>query len=240
VRARAALSQDRVLAPLNLFVRVELGVATLSGPVPSKGLGEHAVAVLKAVKGIYEVRNDLRVTPADLDDVVEGVLQGIASNVPLDLAPVPSGLEDPGSGLRGSLRGHPDGQPPAPRWTAHPEFPGREREDWVPPASRSPSPSTVALGAPVDFSPRPLQGRGGTVPGRNVSQTGRTADDLRIAVEGLRAGDTGFHQLRAEVREGVVILSGRVARADSLMKLAQAISRLPSVRRVDLLQVEIR
>lgn len=233
VRTRYALSRDQVLAPLNLSVHVESGVATLSGPVPSKGLLAHALAVVKGVQGIYEVRNDLRLNPACGEDVTEGVLQGMASNVALDLSPVPSGLEDAGSGLRGSLQGPPDNRPLQPRFTAHPELPGREREDWVPPATVPHTP--VLLGAPVALFLAP--GREGAAPGRTMSQPGRDASDLQATIERLRAADARFLNLRAEVRDGVVVLSGRVRRGEDIIGLARVLSRLPGVRQVDLLQV---
>src|SRR2546429_680854 len=61
LHARRALQKDNTLAPYNLFVRVEQGVATVSGAVPSRELGGRAVQALKKVRDIHEVRNQTRV-----------------------------------------------------------------------------------------------------------------------------------------------------------------------------------
>jgi hypothetical protein len=64
-RARRALLDQPQLRPLNLFVRVQAGVATLEGPVPSAEVGRLAIGVLQEVRGVYEVRNRLYLRPAE-------------------------------------------------------------------------------------------------------------------------------------------------------------------------------
>jgi hypothetical protein len=56
VRARRALQEEPALSALNLGVRVENGVATVWGPVPSLDVGRRAVARLEALKGVTKVQ----------------------------------------------------------------------------------------------------------------------------------------------------------------------------------------
>jgi hypothetical protein len=58
VRARRALSEDKVLGPLNLGVRVQEGVAVLWGPVPSADLKQKARDAVKQIKGVFQVHDD--------------------------------------------------------------------------------------------------------------------------------------------------------------------------------------
>jgi hypothetical protein len=61
VQARQALQKDPQLAPLNLGVRVRNRIATLTGPVPTRGLAQRAVDVLKKLPELSEVREQLLV-----------------------------------------------------------------------------------------------------------------------------------------------------------------------------------
>jgi osmotically-inducible protein OsmY len=66
VRARQALLQDRLLAPLNLGVSVRTNVATLWGRVPSRMVSERAAECLRRVSGVADVVNQLVVdVPGD-------------------------------------------------------------------------------------------------------------------------------------------------------------------------------
>ena len=239
--ARLALSNDAALDPLNLDVRVVMGVASVEGPVPSQALADRAVAVLKKVKGVFEVRPRFRLTPPSLADAIEEVKKGLADrSIPQELPPslASSGLEEPGTGLLGSLRGHPYHPQPQQHFSAHSELPGRAQDDYRPQPKYVPGPS-VALGTPVVASPTPapvaaaaLLSPRVALPGRTVSQPGRGASDLEEAVDRLRAGDQ-FHNVHIEIRDGVVTLRGGASR-EHLMRLARAISRLPGVRQIDL------
>jgi hypothetical protein len=61
---RAAFWQDKDLAPLNLQVSVEKGVATVEGPVPSGYLRRKAIALVESLRGIRGVRDQVRVRAA--------------------------------------------------------------------------------------------------------------------------------------------------------------------------------
>jgi len=63
------------------------------------------------------------------------------------------------------------------------------------------------------------------------------AEALALAVERVRQSDWRFLNVRAEVRGGVIRLRGTVAHGEDLMALAQAISRLPGVERVIVVDV---
>jgi osmotically-inducible protein OsmY len=62
-------------------------------------------------------------------------------------------------------------------------------------------------------------------------------EKLPLAIERVRQSDWRFLNVRAEVQGGVVRLRGTVARGEDLMALAQAISRLPGVERVIVVDV---
>lgn len=241
--ARLALSQDETLDRLNLSVRVVLGVASVEGPVPSKEVGERAVAILKKVRGVYSVRPCFRLEGSVGEDAVKDVQKGAKTgSVPNDLPPslLSSGLEDSGTGLLGALRGHPTERQPEQSYSAHSELPGRERDDYRPQPAYVPGPS-VSLGAPVarpapatrtDVAATLLVPRA-SVPGRTVSQPVRVAPDLAAAVERLRTADDNFRNLHIDVRDGIVTVRGPAAR-EQLMRLARSLSRLPGVREVNL------
>ncbi len=61
MRVRQALLLDPELKGLNFFIRVQAGVATLKGPVPSAELSRKVENVVRQVRGVYEVVNRLDV-----------------------------------------------------------------------------------------------------------------------------------------------------------------------------------
>jgi hypothetical protein len=65
LQARHALWGDAPFDKLNLGVSVRDGVAILSGPVPSSAVGNQAVAKLRTVPGVRDVKNETYVPPAD-------------------------------------------------------------------------------------------------------------------------------------------------------------------------------
>ena len=62
--AQTILRNDPVLGPLDLGVTVHRGVARLFGPVPSKGLGDYAVDLLRRLPELAEVRNEMMIDPS--------------------------------------------------------------------------------------------------------------------------------------------------------------------------------
>jgi hypothetical protein len=65
LQARHVLWDEPPFDKLNLGVTVRDGVAVLSGPVPSTAVANQAVAKLKAVPGLRDVRNETFVPAAD-------------------------------------------------------------------------------------------------------------------------------------------------------------------------------
>lgn len=63
LRTRQALLQDEALANFNLGVSVRSGVATLWGLVPTRPLADRAVARVRLVPGILNVRSEIHVVP---------------------------------------------------------------------------------------------------------------------------------------------------------------------------------
>src|SRR5436853_7347916 len=57
VQARQALQNDPKIAPFCLGVRVRNRVATLTGPVPTRELAQHAVNVLRQMPELSDVRS---------------------------------------------------------------------------------------------------------------------------------------------------------------------------------------
>jgi hypothetical protein len=88
LRIRHALGDDAALGKFNLGVRVCDGVVTLHGPVPSHHIGGQAVALVKKLPGVSEVRNELY-TPA-ADDALARVLPPPVTSARL---PVPAERE---------------------------------------------------------------------------------------------------------------------------------------------------
>ncbi len=114
---------------------------------------------------------------------------------------------------------------------APPDFPSHERyppPGWLtsrwgdrePPAAPS---LGVSLMPPVVLDPVP-----------------RTSPkvDLAQAVERARRQDARFRRLWAEVRDGIVRLSGMAERREDVMLLAEQISRLPGVSRVIIREIQ--
>ena len=177
IYARRALLGDKDLAPLNVFVRVEEGVATLSGPVPSREMAEHAVAVVKKVEGIREVRNDLSVVPPRAEQALGSLLAGLGVLPGLPSGPA-AGLDDRGSVPGAALAKE---APPPEVFSAHP--------DVAPPRPAAPRGPTVSLGAPVaiapDRAPGPatLRAPRAEAPGRPVARSAEDFPALRASVE---------------------------------------------------------
>ena len=241
--ARKALSQDETLARLNFYVRVVLGVASVEGPVPSKEVGERAVAVLKKVRGIYQVRPRFRLEGSATADAVKNLQKGTkARPMPTDPPPSPlsSGLEDSGTGLLGACAATPRRSSPRRSYSAHSELPGRERDDYRPRPAYVAGPG-VSLGVPVAglVPTAPAAGTAtlllprASAPGWTVSQPVRVVSNLAAAVERLRATDDNFRNLQVSVRDGIVTVRGTAPRKQ-LMRLAQSLSRLPGVHQVNL------
>jgi osmotically-inducible protein OsmY len=202
VRARRALHAVPSLTRLNLGVKVQGGVATVWGPVPSDAVLREAIEELRRVPGICAVRNDLFVSP--LAGRIEPPLFVLDRDPPVQtesLSPN-SALASPGA------------------LTTRPAQEGRLKAT---PGSRerNSAPAGATLLPPVEAS-------GGETSAPPSAGSG--ADSLAVCVERLRQSDTRFRDIQAEVSDRTVLLRG--GDGERLMAFAQALTRLPGVQRV--------
>lgn len=202
VHARRALSEDPVLAELNLSVQVRNGVATVSGPVTADSLAGRAVRRLESVPGIYEVRNETYVARPPKNEEVA-------------LAPfvnTPSVKSEPP--VVGELIGQ-----------AEPELPVIAP---TPPPVVLPPPSagvqaSVSLLAPVVIPESKVPA---------TPTAAGSAGASTPAIDQLRRTDPRFRPIVARAEGGTVYLQGGNATGEDVMAFAQAISQLPGVERV--------
>jgi BON domain len=235
--ARRALLQDEQLAPCNLNVRVEMGVATVHGPVPSRELVDRVRTVLEKVPGVYGFRSELYVLalpePTEsLRGLVERMAAGELMPPPPSVFSQPDSLNE-GVGLSAALAN----RPPREVQTARPAL-----EE----AAHGP---TVSLLAPIDRLPPKPEALPATGVSLGVPRLDQPASSPRVeehpapplasAVEEVCRASPRYRLLRANVDQGVVILTGQVARRDHLMELAGVLSRLPGVHHVDLRSVQV-
>jgi hypothetical protein len=208
VQARQALLQDDRLAPLNLGVRVERRIATLSGAVPSADLAQRAETRLRQVPGMAGVQNALAVVRPE-DPLAEVLLRPHPEQAALPREPHLPGTLRP----RGELTGRGGESQPAPV----PGVPPR-------PKAQTPAGTAVVITPPLTL-PRPPEAGPATSPLPG-------SVPLERAIERLREGDMRLRMIRVEVQDGIVRLRGIGARAEDIMELAGAVSRLPGVKRV--------
>src|SRR5262249_16046147 len=96
----------------------------------------------------------------------------------------------------------------------------------------------AVLAVPTTSTRTPMfSSRSGPI-GSTVSFPARTDADLRREVERMLRGNSSFWELRLEVRQGVVMLRGRIAQVEPLIRLAGILSQVPGIREVDISQVQ--
>jgi osmotically-inducible protein OsmY len=238
--ARQALNGDSLLADLNLGVTVRDHVATLWGPIPSRQLAGRAVERLRTVQGIAEVINDLRVeTREEPLDFFPRPTPPPKPNAPAPLPPGDQPLAD------GALAGRTaPTRPVAGQGLAW--RPGRRNEPpkaelvprQVPKADEKEPRAETGADTPLVLPPLVVPPRPADIPSEAAAvlmgpvAADAVPTDLVAAIDRLCKADDRFLRVRPEVREGVVYLRGSVPRGGDRFALAQAIARLPGVRRV--------
>jgi osmotically-inducible protein OsmY len=65
LQIRDALGDFPALARLNIAVRIQNGIVTLQGPVPTPAIGQQAVALVRKTPGVTDVRNELYIPGPD-------------------------------------------------------------------------------------------------------------------------------------------------------------------------------
>src|SRR5688572_24871811 len=78
LHVRKALMQEPTLARLNLGVSVRRGEATLWGTVPTWDLADRALRIAGKVRGVYFVRNELRVETGSTEEALQALMGGLA------------------------------------------------------------------------------------------------------------------------------------------------------------------
>lgn len=254
LHARQALLRDESLGKLNLGVGVDYGVATIWGPVPSRELAAKAKRILKDVRGIYSVRDEMSYTSTATDDIARSILSGLKMQAgPLDVPPR-SNQRAPSGSLHPAIShapGEPDREEVLSARTNWPEREERRETTW-------PSRPSISLLAPVEVpgtiqtvaSPRPVslltpQPEAGAshlpVPAapQLTSLPVPVPSLLRQRLEDIRASDNRFREIEVAVADGSVVLTGQVAAFTDLIDFARRASRVPQVNGVDTRGVKV-
>lgn len=210
VFVRQALQQDEQLGALNLGVTVRGRVATLWGGIPSEELARRAESVLRGAAGITIVHNELRVEPRR--EAKKNLFALPAS--PASESPQAGSLLAPGSLT--SLPGDRAAE-------SQSGFTPQPTAEKPPEAVRVMPPLVITLRPPPFPDPPPFEERK-VVP--------VAAAELTAALQRVQAGDTRFRQIRLEVQDGVVRLSGTVSQPGDMMAFAQLIAQVPGVKHV--------
>jgi hypothetical protein len=215
VYVRRALMQDPDVSKLGLGVTVLYNQATVSGDVPSRELAERVLRIVESVKGVYQVKDAMRVVQDDAEKVTRDLAAGLGAGL-FDVELFSSlELPQPTTGPQTVTTAQPD-----PKAWEQPSAPVAVLLPPVPVAEETPAPTRTP--AITLSSPREEE-----------------RVDLATLIERLRFAEERYHDLRVEVSAGRVTLSGRVANAEHLMELGRALSQLPGVRNVDLRGVQV-
>ncbi|WP_020475043.1 BON domain-containing protein [Zavarzinella formosa] len=200
--AYTALQADEELADLNLGVRVEQGgVAVIWGPVPSKQLMMKAEKAIEGIRGVTAIVNQCELTsPTDtFVKEVEAALKGKPAeperpSAPVVLAPPPSPMSVP--------------------------------EMSAPPPVAAPDRQTVSVMKPkADFittgnSPAPAEPVARLLEPEALPST----DADHRAIERLRTSDRRYADLRMELRDGRIVITGQAADPATAWELARRIA----------------
>jgi hypothetical protein len=175
---------------------------TLWGRVPNEALAGRAAQLTRRTQGVFQVRSELEIGPVEPDRDETPRLPD-ASRISAPLGPA-KGNSRP----RGVLAGNPHEDRTPPPALGDAAWMGRPlpRKD-----------SSGATGPPaVLLVPRPLQ----------------KTETLKDALDRLVRSDIRYAGIRAEVRDGVVTLSGNVATMEHAMQLARQTAQLPGVKQI--------
>jgi hypothetical protein len=209
VYVRRALMQDPEIARLNLGVSVRYNQATVSGNVPSRELADAVLRIVENVKGVYQVKDTMRI----VEDVKEKAVQELAIGLEKGMF-LPDLFNTP----------EPPSLRPMEITTALPDA-----RVW-----EQPSTPVVILLPPVAVTP-PIRTPAITL---SVPREEEKVD-LAAMIEQLRFTEERYRDVRVEISAGRVTLSGRVSSTEHLIELGRAVSQLPGVGHVDLRGVEV-
>jgi osmotically-inducible protein OsmY len=235
--ARVAFWQDTELAPLNLQVSVEQGVATVDGPVPSEYLRKRALALLERLRGIRGVRDQVRVRSSPVvGEPRAKQFPPVDQPWPEHEPPLPSPsapAAKPSSARLTNRPGAEEAKPPSASTTTW--QPASGRGYWLPSNGvraglLAPQPQeaksdcdgpNVRLGAPV------------VAPQDRHSELARQVDDIL-------QHDPRFSDVRFSIIGRTIYLRGRITSEVDRRELLRALESLTSVEQVQAERLELR
>jgi hypothetical protein len=207
VLARRELQSDRVLAPLNLGIRVRDGVAEVWGNIPSDEVARQAVAKVGTVKGIRDVRPSF-------------FLQATADRTTVEVAKP--------DGETGRLKR----MLPAPVLSVAGEGQKLRPGDANAALAALPQPERRPA---VLLPPRPLGGKETPPRTEERVETPRLrGSSLPAAVDRIRTAEARFRAVPVRVEGNILILRRGLTADDDVTDLAQALRGLPGVAEVRL------
>jgi hypothetical protein len=214
--AERALAADRVLAPLNLSVKVRHGVAEVSGSIPSDEVGRQALAKVETVKGVEEVRANFRYT----GDARQAMAPPARTRDKRAVVQTAKPIAPPGESE--TPRARPGGQVPL--------VSGGEGHKTRPEKPAGPTPkeagpkeeprSAVRVGAPRTVTPK-------------VAKRQAAAEEkplpLAERVERVRQSQIRFRSIPVEVEGDLLVVKRGSAPSEDATALSQALRRIPGV-----------
>jgi BON domain len=213
--ARQALQSDRELAPHNLGVSVQDGVATLWGPMPSAPLARRAENRLRNLPDLLEVRNEFHVDPT----------QAAPTEKPLPREKSAGPARMTGFSREGNS---------APAWCPagrRPEFGRGAAESGGAVADRGGQYTLVLPAITIPTGPGSRGSQASEERG-HPSAAPLPAPDLERGLGQLRQRYPQFRAVQTEVRGGLVFVGGAAAQCREVFQFAQLVAELPGVERV--------
>ena len=233
--ARKALFQDNALQSQNFGVTVQNREATLWGTVASTESAQLAEKRLLDVVGLSSVLNELHVQPGD--KATERIALGpIHERVPIADPIIPQSQTQVSSVAR---RPDDSGMMPDMPTTWRPvdgpkllAIPPQTAQTQVQPAEAARADS--ATFGP-SWRPKSKDARDASLASRPEPQP--AVRNLFDTATALRDKDARFIQVKVEVDNGVITLSGQVSREEHIFELAQSVASLQGVSRVVIGQI---
>lgn len=204
IKCRQKLAAHPRLAGLSVTVDVVNRVALVGGPVPSAETGPQIAALLNGVPGLETVKLSCWVAAA-CDPLLDRIGEKLRGETPAPPAPPREPLTRDANGLPPLLL-LPHAAPAEPR-----------RDVSGPPPAPPPVATVTRYASTPDWLGEPI------APPKS---------QLPALLEQARAAETRFARLKAEAKDGVVSVSGRVRDHADTWDYVATVRRLPGVSRV--------
>jgi len=234
--ARVAFWQDTELAPLNLQVSVEQGVATVDGPVPSDYLRKRALALLERLRGIRGVRDQVRVRSSPvMGEPRAKQFPPVDRPWPEREQPLPSRSAPEARPSSESLTNRPradEAQPPSAATTTW--QPASGRGSWLPSNG-----VRAGLLAPQPQETKMESGALNVRLGAPVVGPPDRHPELARQVDDILQNDPRFTDVRFSIIGKTIYLRGRIASERDRRELLRALEGLASVAQVQAERLEL-